>query len=147
LPRHGFYFLWYLFLGIPVWVYGDYRELFLVIHIQFSTRFRGGKGVATTMGGLLGVMPACLILGLITLGNHLFFHPLCGSRFDWIWSQSAGVCLCHCMVSRGFGCRRKSCAGICCHVMDCVEAPLEYHPTAKQARKTVFRKKIEIMNF
>lgn len=44
--------------GLPGAVLGHTYPLF--------TGFRGGKGVATTMGGLLGVMPACLILGLIT---------------------------------------------------------------------------------
>ena len=44
--------------GLPGAVLGHTYPIF--------TRFRGGKGVATTMGGLLGVMPVCLILGLVT---------------------------------------------------------------------------------
>jgi glycerol-3-phosphate acyltransferase PlsY len=44
--------------GLPGAVLGHTYPIF--------TGFRGGKGVATTMGGLLGVMPACLILGLVT---------------------------------------------------------------------------------
>jgi glycerol-3-phosphate acyltransferase PlsY len=44
--------------GLPGAVLGHTYPIF--------TRFRGGKGVASTMGGLLGVMPGCLILGLVT---------------------------------------------------------------------------------
>ena len=44
--------------GLPGAVLGHTYPIF--------TRFRGGKGVASTMGGLLGVMPGCLIIGLVT---------------------------------------------------------------------------------
>ena len=44
--------------GLPAAVLGHTYPVF--------AKFRGGKGVATAMGGLLGVMPECLIIGLVT---------------------------------------------------------------------------------
>lgn len=44
--------------GLPGAVLGHTYPIF--------SSFRGGKGVASTMGGLLGVMPGCLIIGLVT---------------------------------------------------------------------------------
>ncbi len=43
--------------GLPAAVLGHTFPLF--------AKFKGGKGVATAMGGLLGVMPDCLIFGLV----------------------------------------------------------------------------------
>lgn len=44
--------------GLPASVLGHTYPLF--------ANFKGGKGVATVMGGLLGVMPVCLLIGLVS---------------------------------------------------------------------------------
>jgi len=46
--------------GLPAAVLGHTYPLF--------AKFKGGKGVATAMGGLLGVMPGCLLIGLVSWG-------------------------------------------------------------------------------
>ena len=46
--------------GVPAAVLGHTYPLF--------AKFKGGKGVATAMGGLLGVMPGCLLIGLVSWG-------------------------------------------------------------------------------
>ena len=50
--------------GLPAAVLGHTCPLF--------AQFRGGKGVATAMGGLLGVMPGCLLIGLVSWGVIFF---------------------------------------------------------------------------
>ena len=57
--------------GLPAAVLGHTYPLF--------AQFRGGKGVATAMGGLLGVMPGCLFIGLVSWGlsfTRLAMWPL-----------------------------------------------------------------------
>ena len=46
--------------GLPAAVLGHTYPLF--------AKFKGGKGVATAMGGLLGVMPGCLLIGVVSWG-------------------------------------------------------------------------------
>lgn len=57
--------------GWPLWLLGDVRLgviglIAAILGHSFSVflKFRGGKGVATTMGGLLALMPAVLLIGL-----------------------------------------------------------------------------------
>jgi len=62
----------FLAAGWPLWVFGDLRLgviglVAAIIGHSFSVflKFRGGKGVATTMGGLLALMPVVLLVGLL----------------------------------------------------------------------------------
>ncbi len=58
--------------GWPYWILGDIQLgviglLAAIIGHSFSVflKFRGGKGVATTMGGLLALMPLVLVIGVL----------------------------------------------------------------------------------
>jgi glycerol-3-phosphate acyltransferase PlsY len=58
--------------GWPILVLGEIRLAVIgliaaIIGHSFSIflKFRGGKGVATTMGGLLAIMPMSLVIGLL----------------------------------------------------------------------------------
>jgi len=66
--------------GLPAVVLGHTFPVF--------SRFRGGKGVASTMGGLLGVMPASLIIGLVTWMILFYF-----TRYVAVASIGFGVSL------------------------------------------------------
>ncbi len=61
LGESSFLGLW----GLPAAVLGHTYPIF--------TGFRGGKGVATAMGGLAGVMPECLLVGLLVWGLIFYF--------------------------------------------------------------------------
>lgn len=73
------------FWGLPAAVIGHTYPLF--------TGFKGGKGVATTMGGLLGIMPGCLFLGLVTWAIIFF-----STRYVALASIGFGVSLPVCAV-------------------------------------------------
>ena len=66
--------------GLPGVVLGHTYPIF--------ARFHGGKGVASAMGGLLGVMPGCLIIGLVTW-SVIFFS----TRYVALASIGFGVSL------------------------------------------------------
>jgi acyl phosphate:glycerol-3-phosphate acyltransferase len=58
--------------GWPLLVFADFRLgviglIAAILGHSFSVflKFRGGKGVATTMGGLLAIMPLALLIGLL----------------------------------------------------------------------------------
>jgi glycerol-3-phosphate acyltransferase PlsY len=58
--------------GLPLMVYDDDRLAVIgliaaILGHSFSVflKFRGGKGVATTIGGLLALMPPALLIGLV----------------------------------------------------------------------------------
>jgi len=67
--------------GWPLLVFEDFALRFAVIGLisailghSFSVflKFRGGKGVATTMGGLLAIMPISLLIGLLVWALAFF---------------------------------------------------------------------------
>ncbi len=58
--------------GWPILIFNDLRLAVIglvaaILGHSFSVflKFRGGKGVATTMGGLLAIMPLSLLIGLV----------------------------------------------------------------------------------
>ncbi len=71
--------------GLPGAVLGHTYPLF--------SRFRGGKGVATAMGGLLGVMAGCLIIGLVTWAIIFF-----STRYVALASIGFGISLPVCAI-------------------------------------------------
>jgi len=84
-------------IGLAAAVIGHTYPLF--------SRFRGGKGVATAMGGLLGVMPICLAVGLVTWGGIFYSTryvalasigfglslPICSLVLYWAKDEHWGV--------------------------------------------------------
>jgi len=84
-------------IGLPAAVLGHTYPLF--------AGFRGGKGVATAMGGLLGVMPVCLVVGLVTWGGIFYSTryvavasigfglslPICSLVLYWARDEHWGV--------------------------------------------------------
>jgi acyl phosphate:glycerol-3-phosphate acyltransferase len=84
-------------IGLPAAVLGHTYPLF--------SGFRGGKGVATAMGGLLGVMPVCLVVGLVTWGGIFYSTryvavasigfglslPICSLVLYWARDEHWGV--------------------------------------------------------
>lgn len=92
--------------GWPILVFSEIRLAVIgliaaIIGHSFSVflKFRGGKGVATTMGGLLAIMPMSLVIGLlawvavfyatklVALASILFAFSLPASAF-YLYGQS-----------------------------------------------------------
>ena len=71
--------------GLPAGVLGHTYPLF--------TKFRGGKGVATAMGGLLALMPACLLIGLFVWGLTFYL-----TRYVAVASIAFGLSLPVCAI-------------------------------------------------
>jgi len=84
--------------GIPWFATsGEHNEMLAIVGLvsavvghSFSIflRFRGGKGVATTMGGLLAIMPLVVVIGIVVW--LVFFYSL---RFVSLASILFGVSL------------------------------------------------------
>jgi len=84
--------------GIPWFAMsGEHNEMLAIVGLvsavvghSFSIflRFRGGKGVATTMGGLLAIMPLVVVIGIVVW--LVFFYSL---RFVSLASILFGVSL------------------------------------------------------
>jgi len=61
--------------GLPWFIMsGEHNEMLAIVGLVFAVighsfsiflKFRGGKGVATTMGGLLAIMPVVVIIGIL----------------------------------------------------------------------------------
>lgn len=69
--------------GWPILVFNELRLAVIalvasIIGHSFSVflKFRGGKGVATTMGGLLAIMPLSLLIGLVVWAIVFFLSKI-----------------------------------------------------------------------
>ena len=76
--------------GLPLIVYGDVRLAVIgliaaILGHSFSVffKFRGGKGVATTIGGLLALMCPVVLIGLVRLVDYFLYEKNRGIGLDF----------------------------------------------------------------